>query len=193
MQSERFSLCRYKIKIFLGDDYHFLDDCLGHQGPSATYPSAKDLVTLDHLRKHPGIAHIPENGPIFERTMEDLKTCCNEMLTDDRAGGDCHKTGKFHGSIIHAAMFPIKTLSQVVTPVLHIRLGTILKLYQILLAKTQQKGKPGTSTARTKKKKKWERMSADLLELEVKLVNTDSVFSDFQNSMDRLKAVLSED
>ena len=128
MQSERFSLCRYKIKIFLGDDYHFLDDCLGHQGPSATYPSAKDLVTLDHLRKHPGIAHIPENGPIFERTMEDLKTCCNEMLTDDRAGGDCHKTGKFHGSIIHAAMFPIKTLSQVVTPVLHIRLGTILKL-----------------------------------------------------------------
>ena len=119
--------------------------------------------------------------------MEDLVTSCN------KAGGDCHKTRKFHGSIIHAAMFPIKTLSQVVTPVLHIRLGTTLKLYQILLAKTQQKDKPGTSTARTEQEQKWERMSADLLELEVELVNTDSVFSDFQNSMDRLKAVLSED
>ena len=41
MQSERFSLCGHKVKIFLEGDYHFLDDCLGHQGSSATYPSAK--------------------------------------------------------------------------------------------------------------------------------------------------------
>ena len=46
---------------FQGGDYYFLYDCLGHQGSSATYPSAKDQVTLDHLRKHPGMAHIPEN------------------------------------------------------------------------------------------------------------------------------------
>ena len=193
MQSERVFLCGHKVKIFLGGDYHFLDDCLGHQGSSATYPSAKDLVTLDHLRKHPGMAHTPENFPIVERTMEDLEASHNEMLTDDRAGGDCHKTGKFHESIIHAAIFPIKTLSQVVTPVLHIRLGTVLKLYQILLAKTQEKDKPGTNAARTEQEQKWERMSADLLELEVELVNTGSVFIDFQNLIDRLKAVLSED
>ena len=37
------------------------------------------------------------------------------MLADDRAGGDYQKTGKFHESITHAAIFPIKTLSQVVT------------------------------------------------------------------------------
>ena len=33
------------------------------------------------------------------------------MLAGDTAGGDCHKTRKFHGSIIHAAIFPIKTVS----------------------------------------------------------------------------------
>ena len=193
LQRESFSLCGHKVKIFLGGDYHFLDDCLGHQGSSATYPSAKDLVTLDHLRKHPGMAHTPENCPIVERTMEDLEASYNEMLTDDRAGGDCHKTGKFHESIIHAAIFPIKTLSQVVTPVLHIRLGTVLKLYQILLSKTQQKDKPGTNTARIEQEQKWEKTSADLLQLEVELVDTGSVFIDFQNLIDRLKAVSSED
>ena len=36
-------------------------------------------------------------------------------------------------------------------------------------------------------------MSADLLELEAELANTGSVFIDFQNLIDRLKAVLSED
>ena len=103
----------------------------------------------------------------------------------------CHETGKFHESIIHEAIFPIKTLSQVVTSVLHIRLGTVVKLYQILLSKTQQKDKPRTNTARIEQEQKWDKMSADLLQLE--LVDTGSVFIDFQNLIDRLKDVLSED
>ena len=139
------------------------------------------------------MAHTPENCPMVERTVEDLEASYNKMLADDRAGGDCHKTGKFHESIIHAAIFPIKTLSQVVTPVLHIRLGTVLKLYQILLSKTQQKDKPGTNTARIEQEQKWEKMSADLLQLEVELVDTGSVFINFQNLIDSLKAVSSED
>ena len=49
----------------------------------------------------------------------------------------------------------IKTLSQFVTPVLHTRLGTVLKLYQILLSKTQQKDKPRTKSARIEQKQKW--------------------------------------
>ena len=36
-------------------------------------------------------------------------------------------------------------------------------------------------------------MSADLLQLEVELVDTGSAFIDFQNLIDRLKAVSSED
>ena len=49
------------------------------------------------------------------------------MLAGDTAGGDCHKTRKFHESIIHAAIFLKKTLCQIVTPVLLIRLGDSFK------------------------------------------------------------------
>ena len=42
------------------------------------------------------MAHTPTNCPIVERTMEDFEASCNEMLADDRAGGNCHKARKFH-------------------------------------------------------------------------------------------------
>ena len=54
--------------------------------------SAKDLVNLDHLWKYLGTTHTPENFPIVEKTMEDLEASYNEMLADDKAGGDFHKT-----------------------------------------------------------------------------------------------------
>ena len=131
---------------------------------------------------------------MVERTVEDLEASYNKMLADDRAGGDYHKIRKFHESIIHAAIFPPKkVLFQAVTPVLRIRLGTVLKLYQTLLTKTQQKDKPRTNTARIKQQQKCEKMSADLLELTVELVNVGSVFVNFQNLIERFKAVLSED
>ena len=41
--------------------------------------------------------------------------------------------------------------------------------------------------------KKLEKMSADLLELKLELVNTGSLFIDFQNLIDFLKIVLFED
>ena len=63
----------------------------------------------------------------------------------------------------------------------------------MLLAKAQEKEKPGTNIAMIEQEQKLERMSADLLELEVELVNTDSPFIDFQNIIDCLKAVLSGD
>ena len=135
------------------------------------------------------MAHTPENCPMVERTVEDLEASYNKMLADDRAGGDYHKIRKFHESIIHAAIFPIKMLFQVVPPVLHIRLETVLKFYQTLLTKTQQKDKPRTNTARIKQQQKWEKMSA----LKVELVNVGSVFVNFQNLIERFKAVLSED
>ena len=139
------------------------------------------------------MAHTPENCPMVERTMEDLEASYNKMLADDRAGGDYHKIRKFHESIIHAAIFPIKMLSQVVTPVLHIRLGTFLKLCQTLLTKTQQKDERSTNTSRIKQQQKWEKISADLLELKLELVNAGSVFINFQKLIERFKAVLSED
>ena len=74
------------------------------------------------------MAHITENCSIVEKAMKDLEASYNEMLADDRAGSDCHKTENFYQSIIYAAISPIKTVSQVVTAVLHIKLGTVLKL-----------------------------------------------------------------
>ena len=88
--------------------------------------------------------------------MEDLKASYNEMLAGQK------KKLNFYESIIYPAIFPIKTLSQVVIRVLRIRLGTVLKLYQILLAKTQQKDKAGTNTARIELEQKWKKMRADL-------------------------------
>ena len=171
LQSEEFSLIGHKVKVFLGDEYHFLDDYLGHQGSAATCPSSKDLVTLEHLRNHSGTAHTPEDCLIPERTIEDLEASYNENLVDDRAGG-LHKRGKFHESIISRPLFPIKSLSHVVPPVLHIKLGIVLKLYQILLSKTQENENIETSTARADQEKKLEWKSEKLLEKEAELPST---------------------
>ena len=86
LQSEEFSLIGHKVKVFLGSDYHFLDDCLGHQGSAATCPSSKDLVTLEHLRNHSGTAHTPEDCLIPERTIEDLEDSYNENLVERGSG-----------------------------------------------------------------------------------------------------------
>ena len=52
MYQEDFSIFGEGVQIFLGGDYHFLDDNLGHQGSSATYPSSNDKVLLNHLQNH---------------------------------------------------------------------------------------------------------------------------------------------
>ena len=180
------------LVVFLGGDYHFSDDCLGHQGSAATCTSSKDLVTLEHLRNHSGTAHTPEDCLIPERTIEDLEASYNENLVDDRAGG-LHKREKFHESIISRPLFPIKSLSHVVPPVLHIKLGIVLKLYQILLSKTQEKDNNETSTARTDQEEKWERESEKLLETEAELLHSGCVFIDSENLKDRFEAKLSKD
>ena len=53
-------------------------------------------------------------------------------LSDDRAGGSLRKTGKFHQSVCSLVIFPIKTVENVVPPVLHIMLGIVLRLFNIL-------------------------------------------------------------
>ena len=147
LQSEESSLIGHKVKVFLGGDYHFLDDCLGHQGSAATCPSSKDLVTLEHLRNHSGTAHTPKDCLIPERTTEALEDSYNENKVDERGGG-LQKREKFHESVISRPLFPIKSLSHVVPPILHIKLGIVLKLHQVSLSKTQEKDNIERSTAR---------------------------------------------
>ena len=42
------------------------------------------------------MAPITENCSIVEKAMKDLEASYNEMLADDRAGSDCHKTENFY-------------------------------------------------------------------------------------------------
>ena len=84
-------------------------------------------------------------------------------------------------------------MSHVVPPVLHIKLGIVLKLYQILLSKTQENENIETSTARADQEKKLEWKSEKLLEKEAELLHSGCVFIDFENLKDRFQAKLSED
>ena len=84
-------------------------------------------------------------------------------------------------------------MSHVVPPVLHIKLGIVLKLYQILLSKTQEKDNIETSTARADQEEKWECESEKLLEKEAELLHSGCVFIDFENLKDRFEAKLSKD
>ena len=106
--------------------------------------------------------------------MGNFQANYHEMFADT-AGGDYPKTGKFHESIIHAGIYKKKLLSEVATPILHIRLGTVLKLYQILPSKTTKRH-VREKHCQNRKEQQWERMSVNLLELEVENVNNDSVF-----------------
>ena len=191
LQSKEFSLIGHKVKVFLGRDYHFLGDCLGHGWSAGTCPSSKDLVTLEHLRNHSGTAHTPKDCLIPERTIEDLEDSYNENLVE--RGGGLHKTRKFHESVISRLLFPIKSLSHVLPPILHTKLGIVLHLYQILLSKTQENDYIERSTARAGQEKKLERESEKLLEKEAELLHSGCVFIDFENLNDHFKSKLSKD
>ena len=122
-----------------------------------------------------------------------MEASYNKNFIDDRAGGDLHKTGKYHESVTGKVIFLLKSLSQVVTPNLHIRLGTVLKLSQILPTKTQEKDSTEINSARADQDEVWESKSEQLLIKEAELVNFGTAFVGLENLMDRLKAVQSKD
>ena len=62
-------------------------------------------------------------------------------------------------------------MSHVAPPVLLIKVGIVLKLYQILLSKTEEKDSIERSTARADQEKKWECESEKLLEKEAELLH----------------------
>ncbi|XP_066911411.1 uncharacterized protein, partial [Clytia hemisphaerica] len=133
IQREEFRLDGHPVKVLLGGDFHFQDDCLGHQGSSSTFPSAKWDVTLAHLREHGGKPHSPLHcKEISLREIDDLDAFYAGNLLDDRAKGDLRKLGRFHASVCNHRIFPILTLRNVVPPVLHIMLGIVLRLFNLL-------------------------------------------------------------
>ena len=110
----------------------------------------------------------------------------NENLIDCRAGGDLHKRGKYHELVTGNVIFPLKSLSQVVTPVLHIRLKGVLKFYQILLTKSQENDSTETNSVKADQEEVWESKSGQLLIKEAELVNSGTASVDLENLKDRL-------
>ena len=64
MYQEEYTICGKKVQVSLGGDYHFLDDNMGHQGSSASYPSCTGKVLLSHLQNHGNRPHIPLDCPV---------------------------------------------------------------------------------------------------------------------------------
>ena len=153
LQSDQFLMCGRKVRIFLAGDYHFLDDCLGHQGSSSTYPCGKELVDSSYLRNHSGKSHTPENYQIELRTMQSIKNNFNENLAQGGTKIDMRKTGKEHESVVRRSVLPLKSLDSVVPPVLHLTLGIVLKLYKVLVSELHGLDEKETKTTRTKDQK----------------------------------------
>ena len=105
----------YGVEIFHGGDYHFLDDNMGHQSSSTTYPSSLDKVTLYHLQHHGGLGpHIPLNCQVEARSVKDYLENYSENLADHRHNNNMHENGKYQNSVVGQVIFPVRDLNQVV-------------------------------------------------------------------------------
>ena len=144
----------FKVKLFLNGDFKMLDLIMGHQ-TSATYPSIKDLVSSSHLKMHGGTPHTPENCKIKLREISDFMENFAANVVDDRVG-TVNTKGKHHFSIVGTPLIPITSLSNVVPPVLHITLGIVLKLFEMILSEVRKLDCNHITEVRKKKEKEWE-------------------------------------
>ena len=97
-----------------------------------------DKTTLSHLQKHGGHPHTPNHCYAEKRTVVSYLKNYKENLIDHRNDGNMRKNGAQHFSIIVPMLFPLSSLSQVAPPGLHIMLGVVLLLYNLLLEKCKQ-------------------------------------------------------
>ena len=121
----------FKVKVFHNGDFKMLDLVMGHQ-PSASYPTIKDFVRLNHLKTHGGTPHTLENCKIELMEISDFKQ--NFAANVEDRVGTVNRKGKHHFSIIGVPLIPITSLSNIVPPVLHITLGIVLKLFEMILS-----------------------------------------------------------
>ena len=137
MYDKDYTICGKGGKVFLGGDYHFSYDQLGHQGASASFPSAFDKVKQSHLQNHADQPHVPSTRPVEKRSIDDYIANFNENLADILNNGNMQENGKYHYSVIGPMILPLIYMEQVVPAVLHILFG-VVRLYNLLLDKCQQ-------------------------------------------------------
>ena len=145
-------------------NFKMLDLVMGHQ-TSATYPSIKDLVPLSHLKTHGGTHHTPENCRIELTEISNYMENFIANVVDDRVG-NVNRKGKHHSSIIGTPLIPITSLSNIVPPVLHITLGIVLKLFEMILSEVRKLDCNHITEVQKKIEKEWEVKSNELKEKE---------------------------
>ena len=137
MQHKDFTLCwRIKVKAFLNGDFKMLDLVMGHQ-TSTSYPSIKGLVKLNYLKTQGGTPDTIENCKIELMEISDFMKNFVANVVDHRVG-TVNKKGKHHFSIIGNPLCPITTPSTILPPVLHITLGIVLKLFEMILSEVRK-------------------------------------------------------
>ena len=196
MQKSGFLLCgEYPVKIFLGGDYAYISACLGHQGASSTYPCSRDLVTLEHLRQNhqDGSPHTPNHCSIPLRTSENYLENYNENLA--RGKSELNKHGKDHMSVIGRQAFPILSLNNVVPAILHIKLGVVLRLFEMMIAACREIDNTVTHFQEKLESmhRNWLEKSFELEEMNKNLRALGETFVDFCNLKERFLAKQSGD
>ena len=178
----------FKVKGFLNGDFKILDLVMGHQTP-ATYPSIKDLVSSSHLKMHGGAPHTPENCKIELREISDFMENFVANVVDNRVG-TVNTKGKHHFSIIGTPLIPITSLSNIVSPLLHITLDIVLKSFEMVLSKVRKLDCNHITEVRKKKEKEWEDGSNELKEKKNDMCKLCDKLLDLMNFRERFIAKL---
>ena len=113
------------------------------------------------MKTHGSTPHTPENCKIELREISDFMENFVANVVDDRVG-TVNTKGKHHFSIIGTPLIPITSLSNVVPPVLHITLGIVLKLFEMILSEVRKLDCNHITEVRKKKEKEWENDSNSL-------------------------------
>ena len=153
----------FKVKVFLNRYSKMLNLVMGHQ-TSVIYLSIKDLVSLSHLKMHSGTPHTPKSCKIELKEISDFME--NFLANIVNMVGTVNKKVKHNSSIIGTSLIPITPLSNIVQPVLHVTLGIVLKLFEMVLSKVRELDCNHITEVCKKVEKTWEDASNQLKEQE---------------------------
>ena len=100
----------------------------------------------------------PETCPLVLRTVDEIREHHVANVVDDRINGSDRAMalrGKLHKSILSGLVFPISSLGNVVPPVLHITLGIVLKMFNMLVKHVKSQDSASDEPTNDESNKKW--------------------------------------
>ena len=88
------------------------------------------------------------------RALGNVSQTLLRSLVSDKVG-NVNRKGKHHSSIIGSPLIPIISLSNIVPPVLHITLGIVLKLFEMILSEVRKLDRNHITAAQKRIEKEW--------------------------------------